>query len=97
MVKSLQHYKMFGELPQTNGRLALQILDLIREKKFQEARKLWISEEPDYKNLLISIYDNLTPCELYKWVEIIAEANYRMVIGAFPEISFASALKSMSE
>lgn len=97
MVNALQHFQMFGEIPTSSHLLAQDILNLIREKKFIDARKMWIAAAPDYKNLLVDMTDLMTDVELSKWIVTVAKYSYEMAIGAFPEISFAALAKVMCD
>ena len=96
MIMSLQHYKMFGVVPTTHKIMAGEVYQLIMDGKFIDARKKWIAGDADYKRLLIDIYELMSPEEIIKNIDELAQANYEMAMGAFPEISFAAAMKRIS-
>lgn len=97
MVNALQHVHMFGVVPTSSHMLAQVILDCVRGKKFIDARKQWIAEAPDYRNLLVEMTDLMTDAEVDKWIIILAQYSFEMAIGSFPEISFAACVRKMCD
>ena len=97
MTNAIQHYQMFGSIPSSSHLLAQDILNLIREKKFIEARKVWIAASPEYRNLMVDMTDLMTDVELSKWIIPVAKYSFEAAMGAFPEISFAALAKVMCE
>jgi replication factor C small subunit len=97
MVNDLQHLKMFGNVANSSSHnLATEIFDLVKKNKFTDARKLWISKSPDYKKLLVDMVDIMTDQEVEKHILTVAKYSYEMSFGAVQEISFAAAMKVIS-
>jgi replication factor C small subunit len=95
MVNALQHVVMFGSIPTSDHMLAKDVLDLVRTKKFTEARKMWIGASPNYRELIIDMMDLMTDGELTKWIIPIAKYDFEMAMGAYPEVSFAACMMVM--
>ncbi len=96
MIKTLDEYKKFGTLNIEDTALVVkEIYKLIKAKKFTAARKLWLSKQIDYQTALKQLYEMIIEDEEIEKkkkkaaVYEIAEASYRMAVGADAEITFA--------
>lgn len=96
MIKTLDEYKKFGTLNiEDSASIVKEIYKFIKERKFTTARKLWISKQIDYSSTLKQIYEMILEDEEIEKrkkkaaVYEIAEASYRMAVGADAEITFA--------
>lgn len=95
MLKTLNEFKLFGNLNLDQKSVYKQIYELIKQKKFTKARKLWLTSNFDYREGIKFIFneimndENLPNPVKKNTVYVLAEASYRMAVGADEEISFA--------
>jgi DNA polymerase III delta prime subunit len=96
MLMALESIKVLGTI-QINGsvEVANDVYDLLKKKKFTDARSLWLSSNVSHRDIVKRIYllvmedENVSKSEKYDAVSIIAEADYRMAIGSDAEITLA--------
>jgi replication factor C small subunit len=101
MINELDYLKHFGETSRRN--VASEVYELLRKRKFTEARKLWISEQISPRLLVKEIYtrvmadDKLSKEQIVLAVEYVAETDFRIAMGSDAEITLANlAIKLVS-
>ena len=94
MLNALESRKYLGKIDIKS--YDKEIYELIKKLKFTEARKLWIEQQISPRILIKSIYnriildDSIGKQRTIRAVEIIAESDYRITMGADAEITLAN-------
>lgn len=94
MINVIDQYKYFETIDLTNS--SEKIYNLIKNLKFTDARKTWVNEQIVPRNLIKYIYNaiiadkDISKDDIIRAVEIIAESDYRIAIGADAEITLAN-------
>lgn len=97
MVKVIEQAKYFGTVELITQRgIAFKIYCYLKEKKFTDARKYWLSSGISFRDAVKSFYElimedkDIDKSAKVAAIEEIAEADYRMAVGSDPEITFAN-------
>lgn len=97
MVKSLEQMKYIGNINlKTQNSIAITIYNLVKQKKFTEARKEWLNNSISFRDTLKIFYNlimedqTISKNEKVNSIREISEADFKMVMGSDPEITFAN-------
>lgn len=94
MINELDSIKHFGTGQRRD--VGSEIYGLLKQRKFTEARKLWIAEQVNPRTLVKAIYslimvdDDLTKEQIVTAVEYVAETDFRIAMGSDAEITLAN-------
>lgn len=103
MLNFLQQWKVSGKKLTVGSSLSSteEFWQLIVEKKqVLKARKLWLTQAVDPRELILSfsqLVENLDPMKRRKASLILAKYDYRMAVGANPEVQLTAMAWELSE
>jgi replication factor C small subunit len=96
MINVLDSYLKFGILNiESAENINREIIALLKQKKYSEARKVWLSKQINYNDSVKIIFEllwndpQIPKSSREPIVYEVAETSYRMAVGADQEITFA--------